>query len=55
MKTKLLILALAALALAGCDDYEVAMTEAREYCERLERGEHSDYKNQAQYCGEVIK
>lgn len=55
MKTKLLILAIAAIALAGCDDYEVAMAEAKGYCERVRAGIHTDYQQKAQYCDEVMK
>lgn len=55
MKEKLLILAFAALALAGCDDYEVAVTEAKVYCEMVEAGTWPDFKGTYKYCGEVIK
>ena len=55
MKTKLLILTIAALALAGCDDYEAEVAEAKHYCEMVKAGHWPDYKKQAQHCGEVIK
>lgn len=58
MKTKLLIIAIAALALAGCDDYEVAQQNADHYCEMVLAGYWPDYNKQAENCpngGEVIK
>lgn len=55
MKTKLLILALAALALAGCDDYEAEVAEAKVYCEMVEAGDWPDFKGTYKHCGEVMK